>query len=322
MMRIKKRYIFCCFLFICLIAVSSIYIFKDYFIKLTAVRLVENLSDTHVTIEYLAVDPDKSTIHIRDLRMYNPKGFPEGILIEMPEITLVGVRVDFKEGKIPIEFADIEITDMTVIRNSEGKLNIDELRFAREAKETGVELTDVIPVQKFEFSMKRVLYTDHSKGGEEPLFRVYDVGIKDKTYGSMMSIADLFIIIFHEAIGETTIKGAAVAGIVTLGGPVFLPLGAAVMMIGKDSASAELDGNQEDIFLKSVAIVDELGKRTKTRKFQDYRIIKAVIEGHNVIIKIRENGESACKMTVYARKYMMPAPHFASTVLYQISQGL
>lgn len=322
MKRIKKRYIFIIFLFICLLAVSSIYVFEDFFIKIATIRLMENLSGARVTIEQLNFDTEKNAIHIKDFRMYNPKGFPEGILIEMPRLTLVGVRVDFENGKIPIDFADIEISNMTVIKNEERKFNIDELRFVKEGREKGIELFDVIPIKEFEFSMEKVLYKDYSKLGEEPYFRVYEVRIKDRKYSHMIGIGDLLIMIFHEALGETTIKGAAVVGLVALGGPGFLPLGAAIIVLGRDSATAEFQENPENAFLKSVKTIDKLGKRTKTRKVENHRIIKAVIEDHNVIVKICENGGDDCKITVYARKYLVPMPHFASTVLYYISENI
>ena len=284
---------------------------------------MENLSHARVTIGQLDFDIKKNAIYIKDFRMYNPEGFPEGVLIEMPRLTLVGTRVDFENGKIPIDFADVEISDMKVIKNEEGKLNIDELRFVKEGREKGIRLCDVIPVKEFEFSMERVFYSDYSKGGEDPFFRVYEVGIKDRKYGHMINLVDLLILIFHEAIGETTIKSAAVAGLVTIGGVGFLPLGAAVIMVGRDSATAEFQENPEDAFLKSVETIDKLGKRTKTRKVEDHRIIKAVIEDHNVIVKVCENGGDDCsKVTVYARKYLIPMPHFATTVLYHISENL
>ncbi|MBD3425657.1 MAG: hypothetical protein GF409_00315 [Candidatus Omnitrophica bacterium] len=322
MLKLKKRYIFCLLLAVCLLGVTAVYVFSDHFIKLAGIRLMENLSGAPVEMESLSFDPEEHIIHITGFKIHNPAGFPDGTLIDISKIALRGVSIDMEHGKIPVGFADIEIDELNVIRNESGRLNIDELRFVKEGREKGLHLSDILPIDTFEFSMEKVLYTDYSREGEAPFFRVFDVQIKDRKYSDMLDVMDLLIIIFHEAVGETTIKGAAVAGLLTIGGAGLLPVGAGFLVLGKDSATAEFPDRPEDIFIKSVEIIDRLGRRTKTRKVEHHRIIRAIIEGHNVIVKIRESGGASCRMTVYARKFLIPQPHFASTVLYQISRDL
>lgn len=322
MKRIKKRYIFLTILFLSFLAVSSIYIFSDFFIKIAAIRLTENLFGSRVTIDELKFDGEKNAIHIKGLKMYNPKGFPEGVLIEMPKLTLVGVSVDFENGTIPVDFVDVEINEMSVVKNKDGRFNIDELKCVREGKELGIELCDIMPVKEFNFSMDKVLYRDYSGNREEPVFRVYEVKIKDRKYNHMINLVDLIIIVFHEALGETAIKGAAVLGITTIAGVAFWPLGVAVVAVGRDSTSAEFEITPEEAFRKCIKTIDELGKRTKTKEGEENLIVRAIIEDHNVIVKISEAGEKGCRIDVYARKYFLPMPHFASTVLYQISENI
>jgi hypothetical protein len=303
-----------------LAAVLSAVMFREDLAKAGFNALIGHLVGAPVTTGSVRFSGD-NIIDIYDLRIHNPEGFPRDVLMEVSHLVLRYEKVDLLHRRVPIDFVDIELERMNVIRNEQGVLNIDRLKFITCTPEEREAFYRMFPVKIMELSIKRVVYTDKTLAGDDGFVTTFDVMLQDRIYENIPDFTGLMVIIFHEALGETVIKGAAFYGLVAVAGTGFWPLGVGLLVAGNDSATFGFDVLPEDLFLKTFNVVRRIGGQAKRlKRVKDSLIIKADIRGHYVTIRIEDDDTYLSKLTVHARKYMLPRPTFARNILYEISR--
>jgi hypothetical protein len=297
--------------------ITSIFIFREPILAGSVELVVRSLSGAPVSVGDVSLDIRNRTLYIDKFRMYNPKGFPEGILMDIPEMSVEYDRASFWKARLHIQKIDAYLQELVVIKNPDGKLNVDALKFVEQQHDR-----EDIPVDVFELSINRVVYKDYT-AGSVPSVKVFDLDIKDKTYRDLPGVETVIIVMLQEAMTNTAIKGAAIYGVITVAGMSFWPVGAAVVvasLAGKDSASADFNTSPEDLYRTGIKTIDKIGSIDGTD--QEKGEIKANVQGYDVAVKIKKTDEETTKMTVSARKLLTPQPDFAKSVLYQISENL
>src|ERR1035437_8175764 len=89
-----------------------IVIIKDRVIKSVLTAVTSKTTGTQVHIDSFSFDIFSSTIHISGFRMYNPSGFPEGLLVFCPKINLIYDRATLFKQKHHFLRAEIELKEM------------------------------------------------------------------------------------------------------------------------------------------------------------------------------------------------------------------
>ncbi len=299
-------------------------IFKDFLIKSCVSTAVGAFTGTKVTIDAFSFSPIKSSIRMKGFKMYNPKGFPPDILIDIPS---VGVDYDmaalFKRS-FHAHYLEVNVREVGIIKNKDGKLNVNSLKFAEQAesaeKTKAHQQSPAMPfrIDVFTLQIDRIVVRDFTVG-QKPSVQVYPVGIK-KGYKNITGAQQLAALIMSEALGPTALRGAAVYGVAALAGVAILPVGVASILIGKDSAQAEFQATADRAFQVSVATMKEMG--AVSRQDAGAGVIGGKVQGCDVAVKISALKEKTVRITVSARKYMLPRPQIAGGVLYEISGKL
>jgi len=311
---------------IILIALSVIAFLKDPFIKNTITIATSQVTGAPATINNFSMSIIKQTVAIKDFKLYNPPGFPREVLVDIPTIRVALVLGDILKKKIHFKEIEIALKELVIIKDEDGKLNVDALKVAEEPQKPKEETAqkqaaEQMPIQidVLKLTIGKIIYKDYSKG-KTPKVEVYDLGGKEKTYQNITSAQQLVALILSEAMKGTAIKGAKIYAASAILGVGFLPAGVAVTLMGKDSAQNDFNIPFEKVYAAALNTVQALGQVKSENK--DSGIIKVLIDKDDVTIKVQQTTEKTTRIMVQARRLLLPQPQIAGGVLQQISDKL
>jgi hypothetical protein len=293
---------------------------RDQVIKSIVTVSASKILGAPVRINGLSIGILGRSIDIKGFKIYNQEGFPKGILLDLPRI-----RADLDLGallgrRLHLKHIYVDLKELVLIKNAEGKLNVDSLKVAKkDEKARGKKETKSIPMQidLVTLSIGRIVNKDLSTG-KKPSVEVFDAGIKEKKYRNITSAQQLAALILVQAMQATTIRGAEIYGVSTLAGIGFLPLGVATVFTGKDYSKESFNTTYDRAYKISLEVLQQMGEVLSEDK--EGGIVKGKINVNDVEIKIRKS--KGIEIEVMARKYMLPEPHVAAGLLYEISEKI
>ena len=171
----------------------GIAIIKNQIIKSVVTKVASGIIGAPVHMDSFSLNILSSTIHISGFKIYNPSGFPEGILVSCPKIKVIYDRATIFKQKRHFLLVEIELKEMGLTKNKEGKLNVDSLKIVQQPKSS-----EPIPMQidLLTLSVGKIVYKDYTIG-TEPSVRVYDVN-KQKSYKGIPSAQQLALLVLAE----------------------------------------------------------------------------------------------------------------------------
>ncbi|MFH1493036.1 MAG: AsmA family protein [Candidatus Omnitrophota bacterium] len=196
------------------ILISALILAKNLIAKGAITAAVKAVTGLRLTIDSFNVGILKSNINIEGLMLYNPEGFQDKIMVNMPQIYVDYDLGDFLKGKVHLEELKIHLEELIVIKNSNGELNLNSLKVVQERKrekETSSEEKKAKEVQLQIDSLKlkigKVIYKDYSSPPRVHL-REYKVNINEKytNITDMRTAASLIIVraLMNTAIASLT----------------------------------------------------------------------------------------------------------------------
>jgi hypothetical protein len=290
-------------------------IFQNLVIKSVVTKLTSSITGAPIHMDKFSLNIFSSTIHISGFTMYNPAGFPEGILVSCPQIKVIYDPATLFKQKRHFLIVEIELKEMGLTKNKEGKLNVDSLKVVKESKSS-----PPVPMQVdlLTLSIGKIVYKDYAMG-KEPLVRVYDIN-KHKSYKGIPTAQQLALLVLAEPMKDAAIRNAEIYGVTMLVGVAALPVAAAATFIGKDNVQQTIDADFEHLYAVSLEVVKRMGRITK--EDAPNGVIKADINGAMVALILRKEAGAKTEITISARKYMFPKLDIAGGVLYQILDKL
>jgi hypothetical protein len=311
---------------IVLIALSVIAVLKDQIIKNTVTMATSQITGAPTTIDSFSLGIIKQTVTVKGFKLYNPPGFPKEIFVDIPAIHVVFVLGDILRKNIHFKEMAISLKELVIIKDKEGKLNVDALKVAEEPQKPKEETTQKQPtgqmplqIDLLKLSIGKIIYKDYSKG-ETPKIEVYDLGYKQKTYQNITSAQQLVALILSEAMKGTAIKGAKIYAASAILGVGFLPAGVAFTLMGKDSAQNDFNIPFEKVYTVALNTVKTLGQVKSEDK--NSGTIKILIDKDDVTIKVQSVTEKTTRVMVQARRLLLPRPQIAGGVLQQMIDKL
>jgi len=300
---------------IVVISLVGIALFKNLIIKSVVTRAASGITGAPVHMDRFQLNILSSTIRISGFKMYNPSGFPEGILVFCPKIKVIYDPATLFKKKRHFLLVEIELKEMGLTKNKEGKLNVDSLKIVQQP-----ESSPPAPMQidLVTLSIGKIVYKDYTVG-TEPSVRVYDVN-RHKSYKGIPTAQQLALLVLAEPMKAAAIKNAQVYGVAMLTGVAALPVAAVATFIGKDYVQQIIDASFEHVYEISLEVVRRMGRITKDDASGG--VIKANINGAMVALILRKNADNKTEITISARKYMFPKLDIAGGVLYQILDKL
>jgi hypothetical protein len=297
------------------ISLVVIAIFKDPVIKSVVTTAASSLTGAPVHMDGFSLNILSSTIRISGFKMYNPDGFPEGILVSCPKIKVIYDPASLFTQKRHFLLVEIELQEMGLTKNKEGKLNVDSLKIVEQPKSSP---PTPLQIDLLTLRIGKIVYKDYTIG-TEPGVRVYDVN-RQKTYKGIPTAQQLALLVLAEPMKAAAIKNAQIYGVALLTGVAALPVAVAATFIGKDSVQQIIDADFEHVYAISLEVIKRMGRITKDDA--PGGVIKADINGAMVAVMLRNGVDNKTEITISARKYMFPKLDIAGGVLYQIVDKL
>ncbi len=240
--------------------IIALFIGKNVIIKTSVTAGVKAMIGLKLSIGSMNVGVFKSLIGINELRLHNPQGFEDELMIDLPEIYVDYNLGAFMKGKTHLEEVRLNLKEFIVVKNEAGELNLDSLKVVKSAEEEQEEGKEEekgdgekektkmpdIQIDLLELKIDKVIYKDYSKG-TSPKVKEFNVNI-DERYENITDPQSLGRLIIVKALKNTTIarltnfdvvrlqKGIAGTVLKTAGNALKTPVNA--VEVGKDIGAA------------------------------------------------------------------------------------
>ncbi len=184
---------------------------KDTIIKISVENGVGLVTGLKLSIRSLSVGILRPVVDIKNLRLLNPPNFLDRNMIDMPEIYVKYDLPAIMGGKIHLPEVRLALKEFIVIKNAEGKLNLDSLRTVQAQKE-GKSPSQGAPgkapeirIDSLKLSIGDVIYKDYSKGGA-PDIKKFSINLNE-SYTNTDDTYALASLIVVKALMNTSIAG-------------------------------------------------------------------------------------------------------------------
>ena len=156
----------------------------------------------------------KTHLSVKSLKLFNPPDFSDKVMLDMPEIFIDYDLGAFLQKKVHLEEIRINMKEFSVIRNKEGKLNLDSLKVvqskkkpAEEQKKEKAELPS-IQIDRLRLTVGKVVFKDYSVSGSEPRVKEFNVNL-DEQFENITDPYTFSSLIIVKALSKTTIARLA-----------------------------------------------------------------------------------------------------------------
>jgi len=231
---------------------------KNLIVKFAVSGGVKAMTGLKLSVKKMNIGIFKTLIGIEELKLYNPDGFPDKIMVDIPEI-----YVDYDLGamlkkKVHLQEVRINLKEFTVVKNKDGKLNLDALK-TLQGKKDGESTPEKekekgkmpqLQIDKMDLKIGKVILKDYSKG-DKPSIKEFNVKI-DEHYENITNPYVFVNLIVAKALMHTTIGslvdfdlGPLTDGMGQVLGGATKVVGSTVdttLDVGKDAGKAVTDG--------------------------------------------------------------------------------
>ena len=206
----RKLFIIVSIIFVLLVAV---FFGKNLIVKTSVKAGVKAMTGLKLNIKSMNVGILNSLIGINGLQLFNPPGFVDELMVDLPEIYVDYDLGAFIKRKVHLEEVRLNLKEFSVIKNEKGELNLDSLRVVEEKKEEKVEGEEKkekektkmpeLQIDVLELKIGKVVYKDYSKG-TPPKSKEFNVNI-DERYENITNPRAFISLIIVKALKNTTI---------------------------------------------------------------------------------------------------------------------
>ena len=293
---------------------------KDQIIKSVVAIVTSQVTGAPVEIDRFSLRVFKQSVRISGFKIFNPSGFPKGILVDLSKINVDYDLSALLSGKLHLVNVEVELKEMGLVKNKEGKLNVDSLKVAKEDTNKKGKTSAQMPMQidMLKLGMGRIILKDYSSGAE-PVIKVYDINLH-KAYKNITSVQQLTALILTEPMKAAGIQGAQIYGVAMLAGVAVLPVAIVATFAGKDSVAEDFSVDFNRAYNASLSVLKVMGRISKEDKSSG--VIVAEVNSAKVELRVNKKANNKTEIFVSARRYLLPRPEVAGGVLYEISGKL
>jgi len=297
-------------------------VLKDLIIKYAIEAAFPRIIGAKVEMGSFSLGILTHKIHITNFKLYNPPGYPDEVFLVMPEIMVNVDMGEFLKGRMHFPLVILNMDKMVIIKNKDGKLNVDSLKIVQEQMAANKGKPMKLPVFKIdalELNVGKVVMEDYTHAPPVHV-EAYDVAIKDQKIYNINGLPKLVASVMVEAMKPTAIRSAGLFAAETLLGVGFLPAVAIGIAIAQDDVYADFNYSVDRTYQESLKLVQDLGT-VKKADLKEGQIL-AKVYGCDVSIDIQDNGWFRSRIRIKARKYLLARLEIANGLLYQLTQRL
>ncbi len=200
---------------------------KNFIAEIAVERGVELATGLKLRVSGLHIGVFKSRININDLKLYNPRGFEDKIMVNLPNVYVDYNLPSIIKGKIHLNYVKLNLKEFMVVKNKEGQVNLDALKPVKEQKKEQKEGKDSpkqktkapdVRIDNLELILGKVVYKDYSKG-DKPSVKEFNINLEER-YNNISNLNAVVSIIVVKVLTNTALSGIASIDIKGLSGTV------------------------------------------------------------------------------------------------------
>lgn len=187
----------------------TLFLGKNLIVKSSLSSGVRAITGLKLDIKSMNVGLMRTFIGIDGMQLFNPVGYVDELMIDMPEIFVDYDLGSFFKGKAHLEAMRLNLREFFIIKNEKGELNLDSLRVVEETKGQKEEKTEMpeLQIDILELKIGKVVYKDYTKG-TPPKIKEFNVNI-DERYENITDPYALSSLIIVKALKNTTVAKLA-----------------------------------------------------------------------------------------------------------------
>jgi hypothetical protein len=193
--------------------------FKDAIAGYLLKRDVKRLLGLDVVIDDMIVGLSTTTVETKEFKILNPPGFEDKVMLNLPELYINYDIHACLNRDLHFEYIKLDLREFYVIKNKDGKLNLEEIKVVKDAKlisEGQIQPPPDINAKGFEFRIDtldlkigQVIYIDYTKMTKgKPYTKTWDVNVNDR-YTNIDDPAKFAKLIIVRALTKTAISKLA-----------------------------------------------------------------------------------------------------------------
>ena len=249
---------------------------KNVIIKASVTAGVRAMTGLKLSIRSMDIGIFKTLIGINELQLYNPSGFVDELMIDLPEIYVDYDLGAFMKGRTHLEEVRLHLKEFIVVKNEAGELNLDSLKIVKaeeevinEGKKEKTKMPD-LQIDLLELRIDKVVYKDYSKG-TPPKAKEYNVNI-DERFENITDPKTFGRLVILKALKNTTIARLAnfdieklqrgISGTVKKTAEKALQTPGRAIEIGKDAGEKARETAEEKV-KKAIEAEKKAGEKVK-----------------------------------------------------------
>ena len=177
----------------------------------SGVRLITGLA---LSIDRMDVGLLRSAVGIRGLQLRNPAGFPDPVMMTLPELFVDYDLGAFLGGKVHLEAVRLHLQEFVVVRDRNGRLNLDALNVVKQSSEAkkgkAAAKQTAAPsmrIDALDLHVGKVIYKDYT-AGDPPRIQEFAVNIHER-YQNITNPYVLGGLVVSRALMQTSIAKLA-----------------------------------------------------------------------------------------------------------------
>ena len=155
-----------------------------------------------------------ASIRIKDLKVYNPSGFPDKLMLTMPQVFIDFVPGELLKGRAHLREVRLDLEELVVVRDSKGRLNVDAVKptehekneARQKAKAPAGQKAPQLFIDKLSLSIGKVVYKDYSTGSAQPSVQTFDINIRNREFRNIDNPTAIVGLLMFEALTRTTLS--------------------------------------------------------------------------------------------------------------------
>ena len=189
-----------------------LFVAKDFIAGAFLTFGVSSFTDLSASAQKVSLGVFKSAVDVKGFKLYNPKrGFKDRVMMEMPELYIDYDLGSFLTGTKHLKKVKLDIKELVVVKNEEGKLNLDSLKPIQAkgpagGKNQGGEKKQdsKFRIDVLDLKIDKVVYKDYSRPGGSTV-KEFDVGI-DERYTNITNPYSFASLVVFKALAKTNIS--------------------------------------------------------------------------------------------------------------------
>lgn len=297
------------FLLLLLIFGFGLFLLRQKVTKFAVEIFLSGRLGTKVSMDRFQLNLALGHLNIEGLKIRNPSGFSNNILLDVPRVMVKFDPILFTTGRLYASYADIHLKNLLLEKDKQGRMNVDSLKISQSTTPAFIFRINLLDLQINQVVEKDCRYV-------KPLVKGHDLNIR-KSYRNITGVNQLILLMLADPLKEAGLKGVKIFGFYTiLGTPVAIPLVVVVDSMGKGNVRKDIKMPLDSLYNLTLKILDDLGDIKKDSISKGY--IYAQIHGASVRVNLKQKSKDEASISITAKWLFFPEHEVASGVLYEI----